>query len=115
MNSQTFSGKPKTCRNRNCRAPFTKESHLGFMEKSETEALAVMRCPKCKDTFAVSQFFSEVHEYRESLPSSSASERGSGDPISYDDIRKVRQVFGEGNPLKTLFEGHKPGSSIPRE
>ena len=55
MFHQTIVGKPKCCLNRNCRSPFYKESHLGWLPKSEVEVYTIMRCPKCKDTFAVVQ------------------------------------------------------------
>ena len=68
MFHQTIIGKPKCCLNRNCKTQFTKSSHLGWLPKSEVEVYAIMRCPKCKDTFAVVQLISMAHDYRNDLP-----------------------------------------------
>lgn len=116
MSSQTFWGMPKCCRNRTCKATFYYECHKGFIERSELEAVAVMRCLKCQDTFAIIQPISMIHEYKEKLPRSPKTEVGSGESISYEDIRKVRVVLdGNVNPLKNLFEGLRPGTSSPTE
>ena len=68
MFHQTIVGKPKHCLNRNCKHPFFKESHLGWLPKSEVEVYTIMRCLACKDTFAVIQLISMAHEYKEKLP-----------------------------------------------
>ena len=68
MFHQTIIGKPKCCLNRNCKTQFTKSSHLGWLPKSEVEVYAIMRCLKCKDTFAIIQLMSMAHEYRDNLP-----------------------------------------------
>ena len=44
---------PRKCPNRNCKAIFYKDSHKGWLPKSEIEIFAIMRCPVCKDTFIV--------------------------------------------------------------
>ena len=114
MSSQTFWGMPKCCRNRTCKAKFYQDSHKGFMEKSELEAIAVMRCLVCHDTFAVIQPISMIHEYRKNLPLNPNIERGEGKAISFDDVRQVRVALdGCTNPLKALFDGLRPGTSIP--
>ena len=116
MSSQTFWGMPKRCPNRTCKAAFYFECHKGFVEKSEVEAIAVMRCQKCGDTFSIIQPYSLIHEYREKLPRSPKTECGSGDVISFEDVRKMRVVLeGPNNPLKSLFEGLRPGTSTPTE
>ena len=38
------------------------------MPKSAVEALAIIRCHKCRDTFAITQMYSDVHDYYEELP-----------------------------------------------
>lgn len=116
MFNQTIFGMPRKCPNRTCRHPFYKESHLGWLPKSEVEAFAVMRCPKCKDTFMVVQLMSMVHEYKEKLPKDpkKAAIKLEG-PITLAEISRIRKRLETENPLPSLFEGLKPGASNPPE
>ena len=68
MFKQTIVGTPLNCINRTCKSAFYRESHLGYYPKNEVEVYAIMKCPKCKDTFAIVQSVSIVHEYKEKLP-----------------------------------------------
>ena len=111
MFHQTIVGKPKCCLNRNCKHPFYKESHLGWMPKSEVEVYAIMRCPKCKDTFAVVQLISMAENYRAALPKDQ-SQIPSPSPISKNEVVTMRKKLDNKDSLKTLLEGFKPGGSV---
>jgi len=110
MFNQVIFGMPKRCANRNCRHPFYQESHLGWLPKNEVEAFAIMRCPKCKDTFKVTQMLSMVHGYKENLPRDPRIVKLES-PITTKEIEKMRKKLETGNPLKTLYPGYKPGAS----
>ena len=111
MFHQTIVGKPKHCLNRNCKHPFFKESHLGWLPKSEVEVYAIMRCPKCKDTFAVVQLISMVHEYKQNLPLD-PSQSAPTSLITKKEISIMRKKLQNKDSLKALLEGYKPGGSI---
>lgn len=111
MFHQTIVGKPKHCLNRNCKHPFFKESHLGWLPKSEVEVYTIMRCPSCKDTFAVIQLISMAHEYKEKLPLD-PTQLPSTSPISKKEISSMRKKLQDKDSLKSLLEGYKPGGSI---
>lgn len=114
MYHQTIFGMPRRCPNRTCRHPFYKESHLGWLPKSEVQALAIMRCPKCRDTFAVVQLLSMVHEYKEKLPADPRNISLMEGPITLAEVNRMRKKLDtEPNPLSLLFEGRKPGASTP--
>jgi hypothetical protein len=111
MHHQTIVGKPKNCLNRTCKHPFFKESHLGWLPKSEVEIYAVMRCLKCKDTFAVVQLISMAHDYKSSLhrePSMINSEK----PITKNEIKNMQKKLDESDVLHSLMEGYKPGGTV---
>ena len=111
MHHQTIVGRPKKCLNRNCRHPFFKESHLGWLPKSEVEIYSVMRCLKCKDTFAVVQLISMAHDYRTSLPKDPAQLQGK-EPITKHELISVQKKLEENDVLQSLLEGYKPGGSV---
>ena len=111
MHHQTIVGRPKKCLNRNCRHPFFKESHLGWLPKSEVEIYSVMRCLKCKDTFAVVQLISMAHDYRTSLPKDPAQIQGK-EPITKHELISVQKKLEENDILQSLLEGYKPGGSV---
>lgn len=110
MFHQTIVGKPKQCLNRICKHPFFLESHLGWLPKSEVEVYAIMRCSKCKDTFAVVQLISMAHDYKTSLPKDPAQNSPTG-PITKNEILSFRKKLDSKDSLNTLLEGHKPGAS----
>ena len=115
MFHQTIVGKPKNCLNRNCKHPFFKESHLGWLPKSEVEVYTIMRCPACKDTFAVIQLISMAHEYKQKLPAD-PSQVPSTTAISKKEISNMRKKLQDKDALKSLLEGYKPnGSILPEE
>ena len=116
MFHQTIVGKPKHCLNRNCKTPFTKHSHLGWLPKSEVEVYAIMRCPKCKDTFAVVQSVSIVHEYKDKLPKD-PKKLAKRTPITQKELDVLSKKLNdeEFNPLSTLYEGRVLGSELPKD
>lgn len=117
MFKQTIYGAPKQCLNRNCKALFYRESHLGYYPKCEKEIYAVMKCPKCKDTFAVVQPVSLVHEYKSNLPLD-PKKIAKRVPISQTEIDNMSKRLSDPNynPLTSLYEGSVPGASdIPSE
>jgi len=111
MFHQTIVGKPKHCLNRNCKTPFTKNSHLGWLPKSEVEVYAIMRCPNCKDTFAVVQLISMAHEYRNDLPADQTKISKTG-PITKSETLSFRKKLENKDALKELYEGYKPGGTV---
>lgn len=111
MFHQTIVGKPKHCLNRNCKHPFFKESHLGWLPKSEVEVYTIMRCPACKDTFAVIQLISMAHEYKSKLPLD-PSQVPPTTAISKKEISAMRKKLQDKDSLKSLLEGYKPNGSI---
>ena len=117
MFHQTIYGTPRCCPNRLCRHEFYRESHLGWMPKSEVEAYAIMRCPKCKYTFAVVQLLSMVHSYMERLPPDpkKSHKRHISKPITTKEINRVRKKMDSENVFTSLNDGMKPGASPPPE
>jgi hypothetical protein len=81
------------------------------LPKSEVEVYAIMRCPKCKDTFAVVQLISMAHEYRNDLPSDQ-TKISKGGPITKSETLSFRKKLENKDALKELFEGYKPGGSV---
>jgi hypothetical protein len=97
---QNVYGSPKKCLNRNCKALFDKDSHLGYLQKSDTEVFAVLRCHKCKDTFLVCQMFNMVWDYYEELPASQKREKEITDfPITQEEIENVRWKLDTDNSV----------------
>ena len=111
MHHQTIVGRPRKCLNRNCRHPFFKESHLGWLPKSEVEIYSVMRCLKCKDTFAVVQLISMAHDFRNSLPKDPAQLQAK-EPITKHELMSVQKRLEDTDVLQSLMEGYKPGGSV---
>ena len=111
MFHQTIVGKPKCCLNRNCKAQFTKASHLGWLPKSEVEVHAIMRCPKCKDTFAVTQLMSMAHDYRSNLPKDESKLSPNG-PITKKETLDFKRKLDNKDSLKELMEGYVPGGTV---
>ena len=111
MFHQTIVGKPKCCLNRNCKSQFSKTSHLGWLPKSEVEVYAIMRCPKCKDTFAVVQLISMAHDYKASLPTDENSKSATG-PITKKETLNFRKKLENKDALKELYEGYNPGGTV---
>jgi hypothetical protein len=111
MFHQTIVGKPKFCLNRNCKTPFTKNSHLGWLPKSEIEVCAIMRCQKCKDTFAVVQLMSMAHDYRNDLPKDESKLSPKG-PITKKETLEFKKKLENKESLKELFEGYVPGGTV---
>jgi hypothetical protein len=113
MYKSSVFGMPLKCPNRQCRAEFFKDSHKGWLPKSELEIYAVMRCPSCRDTFMVSQMLNMVHEYKESLPEREII-KNKKTIFSDSDKEFFRtELFADDNPLTTLFDGYYPGASEP--
>lgn len=114
MYRQSIFGIPRKCLNRACRQEFYKQSHLGWLPKSETEVFSVMRCPKCKDTFLISQIISSVYEYKDNLPNDPLDHiKLDRSPISQSELDKVKQALESTDVLKSLYEGYKPGAANP--
>ena len=115
MFHQTIVGKPNKCLNRTCKHPFCKESHLGWLPKSEIEVFAIMRCIKCKDTFAVVQLISMAEDYKIKLPSDPNKINATGS-ISKKEISLMRKKLDSKDGLKGLYEGMKPNASnLPKD
>jgi hypothetical protein len=106
-------GAPTKCPNRNCRSLFYKDSHKGWLPKSELEVYAVMRCPSCRDTFMVSQMINMVHEYKENLPERKLDKNQVTIFSSKDQENFRTELFSDDNPLATLYDGYFPGASEP--
>jgi len=111
MFHQTVVGKPKNCLNRNCKNQFSKDSHLGWLPKSEVEVYAIMRCLKCKDTFAVVQLNSMAHDYRNNLPFNSSNQISTS-PITKKETISFRKKLEDKDVLKELLEGYVPGGTV---
>lgn len=72
-----------------------------------------MHCQKCGDTFKVIQMVSNAFSYKQALPRPDIDKNKkskSSDKITLKEIDRVRKQMEETNPLKTLFEGQKPGA-----
>jgi hypothetical protein len=74
------------------------------------EVYAIMRCSKCKDTFAVVQLISMAQEYKAALPKDPMQVPVSG-PISKKEISSFKKKLDHKDSLKSLLEGYKPGGS----
>lgn len=109
MYHQIIVGKPKNCLNRNCKTPFTRKSHLGWLPLNEKEALSIMRCPKCKDTFKVRQTYDMVYDYKNSLPVNNVTP---SNPITKNEMLSFRKKLDSKDSLKNVFEGLKPNGSV---
>ena len=106
-------GAPTKCPNRNCRSLFYKDSHKGWLPKSELEVYAVMRCPSCRDTFMVVQMINMVHDYKDSLPER-VLPKNSAIVFTNKDQESFRtELFSDDNPLTLLYDGYYPGASDP--
>ena len=106
-------GAPQKCPNRHCRSIFYKDSHKGWLPKSELEVYAVMRCASCRDTFMVIQMINMVHEYKENLPERKV-EKNKITIFSNEDQESFRtELFSDDNPLSLLYDGYFPGASEP--
>ena len=104
-------GEPRKCPNRNCKAIFYKDSHKGWLPKSEIEIFAIMRCPVCKDTFMIAQMLNQVHSYKENLPERDLP-KNKIEIFSIQDQETFRkELFSEDNPLWNLYDGYYPGST----
>lgn len=109
-------GKPKNCPNRTCRANFYRDSHKGWLPKSELEVYAVMRCPSCRDTFCITQMINMVHEYKESLPVRELPRSKITIFDSKDQGSFREELFSSDNPLTNLYDGYFPGATdLPDE
>ena len=104
-------GQPTKCVNRNCRALFYRDSHKGYLPKSELEIYAVLRCPVCRDTFMVSQMINMVHEYKESLPVREIHPNKITIFTTEDQKTFRNELFKEDNPLFNLYDGYYPGAA----
>lgn len=116
MFKQTIVGTPLQCINRTCKASFYRESHLGYYPKNEVEVYAILKCPKCKDTFAVVQSVSIVHEYKDKLPKD-PKKLAKRTPITQKELDVLSKKLNdeEFNPLSTLYEGRVLGSELPKD
>ncbi len=117
MFKQTIVGNPLQCINRNCKANFYRESHLGYYPKNEVEVYAVVKCPKCMDTFAIVQPVSMVHEYKNKLPRD-PKKVAKRNPITQKEIDNLSKKMADKsfNPLSTLYDGLIPGASdLPQD
>lgn len=103
-------GSPTKCPNRNCRSLFYKDSHKGWLPKSELEVYAVMRCPACRDTFLVSQMINMVHEYKENLPEREIPKNKIKIFTKDDQLVFREELFSDENPLNNLYDGYYPGA-----
>jgi hypothetical protein len=81
------------------------------MPKSEVEVYAIMRCPKCKDTFAVVQLISMAEGYRSALPKDQTQIPPTA-PITKNEVLNIRKKLDGKDSLKTLLEGYKPGGTV---
>ena len=104
-------GAPKNCPNRNCRAKFYRDSHKGYLPKSELEVYTIMRCPVCRDTFMVTQMLHMVHDYKLDLPERTLP-KNKVEIFTTDDQEEFRrQLYEDDNPLNNLYNGYVPGST----
>jgi hypothetical protein len=99
---QSIMGKPKKCLNRNCKTRFYKESLMGYAPHTNTTVLCIMKCPKCKDTFAIVQAVSIIKEYTNELPCRPKTNRPNLPPITSVEINQVHQKLEEDNLLDML-------------
>ena len=88
MYNQTLHGIHTYCGNRQCKHPFTKDSFLGYLPKSETTVYVVMKCAKCNDVFAISMATSYAKTYYMHLPRRNKSDNG---PITLHEIYNVKK------------------------
>ena len=109
MFKQTIVGTPLQCINRTCKASFYRESHLGYYPKNEVEVYAILKCPKCKDTFAVRQTYSMVFDYKNALPKNVTA---TPSPITKTEMVNFRKKLEQKDSLKNLYEGLKPNGSV---
>jgi hypothetical protein len=72
-----------------------------------------MRCPKCKDTFAVRQTYSMVNDYKNSLPKDNSASTNT--PITKTEMVSFRKKLDSKDSLKNLYEGLKPNGSVFNE
>lgn len=70
------------------------------MPKSEVEVYAIMRCPKCKDTFAVVQLISMAEDYKAALPKDQ-NQLPPTSPITKNEVLNIRKKLESKDPLKT--------------
>ena len=110
MFTQSIFGNTPNCPNRLCGQKFYKESHLGWTWKNETQVFAVMRCPKCRDTFMIGQMASQAKSYFNRLQNDPEfSKKKIADVITSSEITEFHdKMEKDPNPLKSLLESPKP-------
>lgn len=111
MFNSVIVGFPKKCPNRNCRAEFFQDSHKGFLPKTEIEVYAVMRCPVCRDTFAIVQMLNMVYDYKASLPTRTLPKNKITVFNNEDNETFRSELYSDDNPLWNLYDGYYPGST----
>jgi hypothetical protein len=94
--------KPKKCFNRKCKTPFFKEDVIGYAPYNHTTVLCLIRCPSCKDVFAVKQIVSIIHEYARELPAKPKIIRPKMSPITDSEIESVKKKMEEVNILQEI-------------
>lgn len=115
MFRQIIFGMPMHCINRICKAPFHKQSLLGYRAKSEVEIIAVMECPRCKDRIYVNQLVSMVSEYVNKLPIDPVKVVRPNNLITRTEIERISKRLANDkiNPLASLYSGPRPPGSYP--
>jgi len=96
--------KPKKCFNRKCKARFFKESVIGYAPFNHTTVLCLIKCPECKDVFAVKQIISIIHEYAKELPAKPKINKSKLPPITALEIEDIRKKMDEENILQNINE-----------
>ena len=101
MYNQTLM-KPKKCFNRTCKTPFFKEDVMGYAPYNHTTVLCLIKCPVCKDVFAVKQVVSIIHEYARELPTKPKTIRAKLPAITVSEIEDVKKKMEEFNILQDM-------------
>jgi hypothetical protein len=102
-------GSPRFCCNTNCKFPFNKKSHLGWLPHCSTAVYAILQCPQCKSKFKVSQHIIESINYFLELPDVKTPEAHG---ITQDEINNVKKLLGTNKNLLEIFnDGIIPGVS----
>lgn len=92
---------PKKCLNRLCKSELYKECILGYLPLNGAEVQVIVRCYKCKDTFAIPQMAYSVQNYTTQLSNNPHLVKIK-ENISDKEHAQVKNILYQGNPLKDL-------------
>lgn len=104
-------GYPKVCCNTNCKHPFNKGSHLGWLPRNDMDIYTIMICPRCKSKFKIIQEISLGMVYYDKLPNLTKDDIKSTQITEKEMITIQNISLNNSNIFEDLNNGMVPGLS----